>query len=140
MVSSGGGVAAARVKGEGKLKGKVVRSKVRRESTGPLPGSEPLKTFYLSQVRPFLQQGPRPDGQLANLRRAASAFAHLRTILASEFHETVHDLEAICEERRQLAQQVRLHRWLHGWLFVHIPLSMALFVLTVAHVIMALRY
>jgi hypothetical protein len=49
-------------------------------------------------------------------------------------------LEAICEERRELAQQKRLHHWLHGWLLVHVPLSLALLLLSAAHAVLALRY
>jgi hypothetical protein len=49
-------------------------------------------------------------------------------------------LEQSCDERRQLAQQERLFRWLHGWLKVHIPCSVALLVFTVVHVITALYY
>jgi len=41
---------------------------------------------------------------------------------------------------RQLAVQVRLHHWLHGWLLVHVPLSMALLLLSVVHAIVTLRY
>ncbi|MBI3693809.1 MAG: hypothetical protein HY238_03075 [Acidobacteria bacterium] len=55
-------------------------------------------------------------------------------------HDVLHDLESICEERRQLGVQVRLHHWLHGWLFVHIPLSMGFLVLTAIHAVMSLRY
>jgi len=50
------------------------------------------------------------------------------------------DLEEICEEARQLVRQERLHRWMHGWLLVHIPLSLALMVLGVVHAVVALRY
>ena len=49
-------------------------------------------------------------------------------------------MERVCDAARSRVKQVRLHRLLHGWLLFHIPLSMALFALTVAHIIMALRY
>ena len=49
-------------------------------------------------------------------------------------------LAALCEESRQLEVQMRLHRWLHGWLFVHAPISFALFVLTAFHIWFALSY
>ena len=42
---------------------------------------------------------------------------------------TLQDLEDICDEARQLVRQERLHHWLHGWLLVHIPLSLALILL-----------
>ncbi len=49
-------------------------------------------------------------------------------------------LAAICEESYQLAVQRRLHDVLHGWLFVHAPLSFALFLLAAFHIVMALKY
>jgi hypothetical protein len=52
----------------------------------------------------------------------------------------VDDLENICEEKRQLDQQSRLHRILHGWLLVHIPLSYALLLLGAVHAVMALKF
>jgi hypothetical protein len=52
----------------------------------------------------------------------------------------VSDLENICEEERQLIRQRRLHAWLHGWLLTHIPLSFALLVLAIIHIVTALRY
>jgi len=39
-----------------------------------------------------------------------------------------------------LLRQERLHRWLHGWLLLHIPLSLALILLGAVHAVMALRY
>jgi hypothetical protein len=49
-------------------------------------------------------------------------------------------LEDVCEEKRQLDDQVRLHHWLHGWLLVHLPLSAALLLLAFVHALIALRY
>ena len=46
----------------------------------------------------------------------------------------------VAAERRDLAVQRRLHHWLHGWLFVHVPLTAALLVLLAAHAVLALRY
>jgi len=55
-------------------------------------------------------------------------------------HGILRDLEEICEERRQLLAQRRMHLWLHGWLLVHVPLSFALLVLTAVHAVLSLRY
>ena len=46
----------------------------------------------------------------------------------------------MCEERRLLREQERMHFWLHSWLLVHVPLSAALLVLGAAHVVMSLYY
>jgi hypothetical protein len=54
--------------------------------------------------------------------------------------DVVDEIQDICEERRQLAVQRRLHHWLHGWLLVHVPLSYALLLLSIVHAVVALRY
>jgi len=46
----------------------------------------------------------------------------------------------ICEEERQLLRQRRMHGVLHAWLIIHVPLSFALMVLAVVHIVMALKY
>jgi hypothetical protein len=55
-------------------------------------------------------------------------------------HGVLDDLENICDEEQQLIRQIRIYRWLHGWLLVHVPLSIALLVLGGVHAVMALRY
>ena len=55
-------------------------------------------------------------------------------------HDVLRDLEGICEERRQLLVQRRLHLWLHTWLLAHVPLSLAFLVLAVVHSVISLRY
>ena len=72
--------------------------------------------------------------------RAATLFRNLRTTLPSVLQDTVTGFEGICDERRQLADQKRLHHVLHGWLLVHVPLSMALLLLGAVHAVIALRY
>lgn len=102
--------------------------------------SAPLRRFYLNEMRPFLEH-PKQHGQrLGDASTASGAFSGLRTILPAAAHATLADLEDICDEARQLARQERLHRWLHGWLLVHIPLSLALILLGAVHAVMALRY
>jgi hypothetical protein len=99
-----------------------------------------LKQFYLQEIRVFLQ-APRSHGQrLANSERAKLAFSAMKTLLPPSSHPSLRELEEICDEARQLALQERLHRWLHGWLLVHIPLSLALILLGAVHAIVALRY
>jgi hypothetical protein len=116
---------------KGKKKAKVAQ---------PAEGSGPLKDFYLRDVRPFLDGGFDRSTILANETRASGLFSQVRVMVPPTLHETLDQLAAFCEERRQFAEQSRLHHWLHGWLFVHVPLSMALLVLGVAHAVMALWY
>ena len=101
---------------------------------------EPLRRFYMSEMRPFLER-PKERGQrLGDRGKASSAFAGLRTLLPAGAHVALGDLEDICDEARQLTRQERLHHWLHGWLLLHIPLSLALILLGAIHAVMALRY
>jgi hypothetical protein len=102
--------------------------------------SAPLRRFFLQEMRPFLEH-PKHSGQrLADAAGASGAFASLRTLLPAAAHATLNDLEDICDEERQLTRQESLHRWLHGWLLLHIPLSLALILLGDIHAVMALRY
>jgi len=102
--------------------------------------SEPLRVFYLNEMRPFLERSRKTGHRLADGAMTSSAFARLRTLLPAVAHATLNDLEDICDEARQLARQEKLHRWLHGWLLVHIPLSLALILLGAVHAVVALRY
>ena len=100
----------------------------------------PLRNFYSGDLRPFLRQARAQNPALSNRLKAAGIFEGLRTLLPVALHGTVKNLEDICEEERQLRRQIRYHHWLHGWLMLHVPLSLALLLLGCAHAIMALRY
>jgi hypothetical protein len=102
--------------------------------------SAPLRRFYLSEMRPFLERPKQRGRRLSDAAKANSTFAGLRTLLPTAAHVTLADLEDICDEARQLTRQERLHHWLHGWLLMHIPLSLALILLGAVHAVMALRY
>jgi hypothetical protein len=102
--------------------------------------SSPLRRFYLEEIRPFLEHPERRGQRLSDAQKAASTFAGLRTLLPAAAHATLDDLEDICDEARQLQRQARLHHWLHGWLLLHIPLSLALILLGAIHAVMALHF
>jgi hypothetical protein len=100
----------------------------------------PLRHFFEQELKPFLENPGRRGHALANEAQSRSAFAQLRTLVPPPLHSMLDDLENICEEERQLTLQSQLHLWLHGWLLLHIPLSLALILLGAAHAVMALRY
>jgi hypothetical protein len=102
--------------------------------------SGPLRAFYAGEMRPFLESPKVRRQRLADGARAAGVFANLRTVLPVAAHSTLADLEDISDEARQLLRQERLHRWMHGWLLLHIPLSLALILLGAVHAVMALRW
>lgn len=87
-----------------------------------------FREVYVAKIRPFLEH-PHPE-----------LIQPLRLLVAAPFHAVLDDLEDICEEERQLNRQVRLYHWLHGWLLVHVPLSIVLLILGGVHAVMALRY
>lgn len=104
----------------------------------PVLRTSELRSFYLNTVRPFLAGNGR-SGRLADITEASRAFAQMRGTLPVELHNTLESLQSFCEEQRQFAEQIRIRAWLHYWLAIHIPFSIALFVLFVAHVVLALR-
>jgi hypothetical protein len=107
---------------------------------GTLPEAVGMKEIYLVEIRPYLAPDKEQGARQTTPAMTAALFRHLRTVVPPALHVTLHELEAICEERAQLAQQKRLHHWLHGWLLVHVPLSMTLLLLSVVHAVISLRY
>jgi len=106
----------------------------------PVPESRALRETYLRDIRPFLELRNASDRTLGTSSRTATLFRNLRTTLPMLLQDTLTELEAICDERRQLADQKRLHHVMHGWLLVHAPLSFALLLLGAVHAVVALRY
>jgi len=118
----------------------------RRKSTPQIEleegAREALRAHYLQEIRPFLQIQPAGISRrlFASRESVAAYFGHLRTIMPVAAHDVIKDLEDMCEERRQLAVQRKLHLWMHSWLVLHVPLSFALLVLTAIHAVLSLRY
>ena len=99
-----------------------------------------LTRFYDNELRPFLEQSGGKGRAIADRSTSVAKFANLKTLLPEEIHPVIADLEIICEEKRQLDHQIVLHRILHGWLFIHAPLSLALLVMGAIHAVIALTY
>jgi len=101
---------------------------------------EELTRFYDSELRPYIEKEGGKGCAIAMRQTSMAMFANLRTLLPDVIHPVVSDLESICEEKRELDHQIRMHRILHGWLFIHVPLSLALLLMGVVHAVIALRY
>jgi hypothetical protein len=99
-----------------------------------------LRGFFEHKLRPYLERYGSRGLPLANRDIAKAQFEQLKRQLPANLHPTADDLEDICEEKRELDQQTRYHRTLHGWLLFHIPLSYAVLVLGAIHAIKALGY
>ena len=98
-----------------------------------------LKEFYLTQVRPYLGGPGKAGSELGNADASRALFSRQRAEFPATLHPQLLELEAACDETRQLRRARQLHRWLHGWLAIHIPASVAVIVLLVLHIVLALR-
>ena len=98
----------------------------------PVAGSEPLRRAFAKDIGPFLWRGDRRSA-LSDSNRAGTYFTQLRAALDPSVHPALAMLENYCDQRRQFDRQLRWHRWLHGWLLIHLPLSVVLIVLMFIH-------
>jgi hypothetical protein len=101
---------------------------------------ESFRVLYNDRIQPFLESADAADGDLATPERSERTFHAMRKLIPAPLHPSLDQLKDICEEQRQLSRQVTLYRWLHAWLLVHVPLSVALLILVAVHAVMALRY
>jgi len=99
-----------------------------------------LRRFLDAEVRPYLDKTGARRTRLGSPALAQAMFRQLRVLFPASLHSSIDDLENICDEKRQLDKQNRLHKILHGWLLVHIPLSYALLLLGAWHAVVAVRF
>jgi hypothetical protein len=105
-----------------------------------VPPAPAIRDALNSSIVPYLSQGATVDGLLGSRQRNQWFFDDLRLRVAPELRGLVGQLEDLCERRRQLNIQRRMHFWLHNWLWLHLPLSVALIVLMLGHILFALRF
>lgn len=99
-----------------------------------------LRRLLHDEIEPFLSHSGTHKSRIGKTAVARAMFQQLRVCLPAHLHPNIDDLENICEEKRQLDEQSRLHKILHGWLLVHIPLSYAVLLLGACHAVAALRF
>jgi hypothetical protein len=102
--------------------------------------SSELRRLLHDEIEPFLAHSGTHKFRIGTRAVAHALFQQLRVLLPANLHANIDDLENICEEKRQLDEQSRLHKILHGWLLVHIPLSYAVLLLGAWHAVAALRF
>jgi hypothetical protein len=102
--------------------------------------ADTLSAFFGEQMRPYLRQDGGRGLLLADEARTSALFQQFRILCPQDLWPKLQDLENICGEKRQLDQQRKLQRILHGWLLFHIPTSYALLLLGAIHAVVALRY
>lgn len=98
-----------------------------------------LQQFYLELIRPQLPLCSPSQRWMESMRRATLACRIRQSSVHPQFIEVYERLHDVCEQRRQFAFVMRYHRWLHGWLLIHIPATVALYVILAVHVVAALR-
>ncbi|OYW17123.1 MAG: hypothetical protein B7Z55_13165 [Planctomycetales bacterium 12-60-4] len=105
-----------------------------------------IDQYFRRSATEFLRSG-NPHSVLAADASAMTEFSKLQSELsqllssaASPPVRLLKDLEELCSLRRQLDLQKRLHSRLHTWLQLHLPASVLLSVLLLAHIVTALKY
>lgn len=103
------------------------------------PASEALLAeFIAGQLLPYLEARRGDKFRLGKTREAAEIFYYLKPRVAASYRAQVDEMERWSTERRLLDVQTRMQHWLHGWLFVHVPLSFLLLLLTAWHAFVTL--
>lgn len=105
------------------------------------PESEAALVALLEdQVMPYLNARSVSRSPLGDIAYSDDVFRFVNLSVADAYRGRVEEIQAWCEQRRMLDLQVRLHGWLHGWLFVHVPFSFLLILLTAWHAVVTLFY
>lgn len=125
------------VRNTGAIQGRVMLTASLQEA---IPDSKPLFNFFNEHIYGFLKNGQLARSPLENSARALSMFNSLRMKLPPRAHEVVAVLEDLCNQRRQIISQAKIQFWLYNWLWVHLPLSVALIVLMVVHIYVSMKY
>ena len=92
-----------------------------------------LLEFLEQQILPYLGARRGDKFRLGNSRYSEDLFRFVKLRVAEAYRGRIEEMQAWCDERRMLDLQLKLHHWLHGWLFVHAPLSFLLVMLTAWH-------
>lgn len=114
-------------------------------SKSAAPSSDPdseaaLVEFLERQVLPYLSAKRGEKFRLGNRRFSEDTFRFVKLRVTEAYRSRVEEIQAWCDERRMLDLQTKLHHWLHGWLFVHVPISFLLLMLTAWHAFVTLFY
>ena len=132
-----GFVTVGALRSAGRVAGRVLTT---RTTTGAIAGSEPIRDFFRDALGPYLLKGASSRSTLVDPVRSNIAFRELKAQTNPAASAVIEELEGLANQRRQLDHEARIHRVLHGWLSVHLPLSVGLMVLMFLHIYVALRY
>src|SRR4051812_10123404 len=99
-----------------------------------------LAAALRQEIEPYLLGRRSAGGLLESSTKRQWYFEDLRQKAPSAVRPAIDQIEALCRRRSELAAQDRLQFWLHGWLLIHLPLSVLLVILLLGHVYFALRF
>ena len=100
-----------------------------------------LVEFLEQHILPYLAARRGDRLRLGNSRYSEDLFRFVKLRVSETFRGRVDEMQAWCDERRMLDLQLKLQHWLHGWIFVHAPISFLLVMLTFWHAFVTLfRY
>ena len=106
--------------------------------SGPLAAE--LVSFRDDVLVPYLQDGSESRSPLATPADAEQRFGRLREAVPPGARNALDRLQELADLRRRWDEQARLHFWLHNWLLVHLPLSVAMTSLMLLHAVRALKF
>lgn len=101
---------------------------------------EALVEFIDRQILPYLQARRGERFRLGKARFSDDTFRFVKLRVAEAYRSRIEEIQGWCDERRMLDLQTRLHHWLYAWLFIHVPFSFLLLMLTIWHAYVTLFY
>jgi hypothetical protein len=104
------------------------------------PAVRVMLDFLSDEVLPFLSSRSARRTRLADARSADDVIRLVRLNVSEPFRPKVDEIKQWCADHRLMAQQERLHHWLHGWLIIHVPVSFILLVWTIWHIFITFSY
>ena len=105
-----------------------------------LESESALAEFLEVQVMPYLKARRGRRFRLGDSGYSDDTFRFVKLKVADAYRGRVEEIQAWCDQRRMLDLQTRFHHWLHAWLFVHVPFSFLLILLTAWHAFVTLFY
>jgi hypothetical protein len=90
------------------------------------------------QILPYLSARRGDRMLLGNARFSEDTFRFVKLRVTDAYRDRVEEMQSWCDERRMLDLQLKLHHWLHSWLFVHAPVSFLLLMLVFWHAFVTL--
>jgi hypothetical protein len=95
-----------------------------------------IREFLEADALPYLRLKRGDKHRLGKQRNGDEAFRLMRLNVTPKWLPRVEELQGCCDERRRTDLQAKLQ---HGWLLIHVPISLLLIILTLWHAIVAVR-